>query len=196
MNTTNLYVELIVVGMGFLINLSLCFFAVFDPQLLVAAANIAILLVVPLLSLTYVLGIIMDRVADWLFEKPLERMVKRWQVFASDDDYIKARNQVTYHGGHASTFLEYSRSRMRICRGWFVNFLLLHATLTLFVFFRVHDPGYRLEILLITLPLLAVLAGSCVFAWRRLYRNEITRIKNQNEFLSTMNHQKQEAKQR
>lgn len=68
MNTTSLFVELVVIGVGALAWVALLVLSVFgydwvplDP-LLAAAAT------VPLLSVVYVLGIVSDRVADLLFD--------------------------------------------------------------------------------------------------------------------------------
>jgi len=64
MSTTDLFVELIVIGTGAVIWLSLLIFSRFDLPQINPDSLYSLVILLPFASITYVIGIMMDRVAD------------------------------------------------------------------------------------------------------------------------------------
>ncbi|MDQ0778370.1 hypothetical protein QF026_006836 [Streptomyces aurantiacus] len=89
-------------------------------------------------SISYILGIIVDRGADFLLRKP--SVACRRKHFDTDADYDAARRIV--HGDPVALGkYEYSRSRMRVCRGWALNWAALALTFTVWI---ASDPDSRI----------------------------------------------------
>ena len=175
MNTTNLFVELMVIGVGALSAILLTVAAVFPAGSyahLLNAESFAAIVLVPLLALTYVLGIIVDRLADRLFTRPAHRL--RSHHFEDDASYHHARRTVLAGPEKIANLLEYARSRMRICRGWAVNSMLLLLAWNLFADGRAAFLGTAL--------LFVLLAGS-IFAWRMLVASQYRKVLGKYEFI-------------
>lgn len=173
MNTTNLFVELMVIGIGALsaIFLAVAAFIDFGAERWTSPNNdnvVAILILAPILALTYVLGIIIDRGADWLFRTLWADSLRR-RFFANDiDAYHRARRAVLAGPPKLAALLEYARSRMRICRGWTVNAAFLVVAWNLFAARQLVDTSSSGSWWLAgNLFFLALLVGSWV-AWRSL----------------------------
>lgn len=180
MSTTDLFVELIVVGLGAFGALAMLLLAVLgvDPSLLqqLLAEPAAAL---PALVLIYLLGIVTDRFADRLFNL--------W--------WVEHKQQQLYPGGQAQFHLdktlvlaqserfaqlyEYSRSRQRICRGWAFNGVLLLLTAELLLFCRFNHLA-KLPVLATTVALLMlVLVFCCWQAWQLMVNTELKRVQEQ-----------------
>ena len=69
MSTTNLFVELIVIGIGAAIWVVLAALAVFGYSWVPLDQVFSTFAAAPFLGVVYVLGIILDRVADAVFER-------------------------------------------------------------------------------------------------------------------------------
>lgn len=187
MTTTHLFVELLVIGFGGLIWLFLALAPLLGIQIGTATAKPDLLLALPILSTAYMLGILIDRVADYFFDSRDQRL--RDAIYPGTDgreDYFKDRRTLVMDGQPLWEHLEYGRSRMRVCRGWAVNFLLIagFAGLDLVL----NGSGARLG----SLPfaerawLFMALAALCflsVCSWWSLTRSEYQKIKRQAEWL-------------
>ncbi|MCB1057329.1 MAG: hypothetical protein KDD11_17655, partial [Acidobacteria bacterium] len=124
MTTTHLFAELLVIGFGSLVWLAVLGASLFGWDLSQVSKDISLWeVLLPVLSLVYVLGILTDRVADWLFDRLDLRYRARY--FAGDTDrFYEARRLLVYYGDLLWSHLEYGRSRMRICRGSALNALV------------------------------------------------------------------------
>ena len=186
MGTTNLFVELIVIGVGATTWLCLLFFTVFGWEWIPVERAFSTVALVPLLSLIYLLGIISDRIADSIFER---LWVKRLQQerFATPDEYHIARRQILTGSERLSDLLEYGRSRMRICRGWTLNSILIAIALNLFVWIKL--PQSRVALLLSLFGTTAALsfAVGAWYTWRKLSVTEYRKVKEQAAFLVKTN---------
>lgn len=139
---------------------------------------------IPLLSVTYVLGIITDRFADSIF-KVWDRPLRRAK-FVDSAQYHEARNYVYSHASEIVVDLfEYGRSRLRICRGWAVNCPLLAIAVSVFVATRLQylPLSTRLAISLLSLIILGVATIATWEIWRRLAKNEYTRLAEMSNLL-------------
>ena len=135
MNTTNVFAELLVIGLGPFTALILIVMIALDPSG-VSSADVfgfasSLAMIVPALAATYVLGIIVDRIADEIFGLRSKRI--RHAYFENDDDYHNARRTIIFHSEPMYRLRQYGRSRMRICRGWAINAVLLLVPANIFV---------------------------------------------------------------
>lgn len=187
-NTTNLFVELMVIGIGAVtaLLLGVMAFVTLDSQRMSALAveNIAaILILAPLLALTYVLGIVIDRCADGLF-KLFWTDSYRERYFAHDiDTYHRARRAVMAGPDKLASMLEYARSRMRICRGWTVNSLFLLLAWNLFAPRQLDSFGAASAWWLAGNVFLLLLFASCWLSWRSLVLGMYEKVRRKYEFL-------------
>ena len=69
MNTTNLFVELIVIGAGATLWTLLLILSLFGYAWVPFGGLLSLPALIPILSVIYVLGIVVDRLADALFEQ-------------------------------------------------------------------------------------------------------------------------------
>ena len=181
MNTTNVFVELLVIGLGPLVLIVLLFMLALGPEVtsnvqgLVAASPLAAL--VPLLAATYVLGIVADRLADRFFGGGLSRRI-RDRYFESDDEYHRARRTIIVHADVMFQLRQYGRSRLRIARGWAFNLLLLAIPVN---FVALSSLAVS-RVLLIDL-ILAVLWLGTVYSWYALTNSEYEKIRGGAAFI-------------
>ncbi|WP_405465331.1 hypothetical protein OG783_18700 [Streptomyces jietaisiensis] len=136
---TGMFIEVLVIGIGSLVALCGMCAAIVGHDATVkvapivgsnpaAAAGIAF---------AYALGILIDRCADLLLK--FKRRNLRARYFSSNSSYAAARRSINKFPDLVAR-ADYARSRMRICRGWFLNgILLLVAANLIAIRFPVHD---------------------------------------------------------
>lgn len=182
MSTTDLFVELIVIGTGaafwFFLLLVSSLGEDWLPFFETLPASIMLILV---LAVIYFLGILTDRLADALFD-PLwgSKLVEK--EFGCAREYYHARSIILTKSEPFSELLDYGRSRMRICRGWTVNLCLLLIVYNYWLWKTVNNFD----------KLFMALCGSGIlisfiiwtwFTWRMLVTKEYAKIEEQAEFL-------------
>ena len=182
MGTTNLFVELVVIGVGVLIWLVLFAFTIlgfpppdFRDGVLFASA-------IPLLAITYVAGIIWDRIVDQLFEGI---WVDNWRsdYFPTKIDYYNARRTILTKSERLSELLEYGRSRMRICRAWVINSILIGISLDTLLVVRFSDNNNLAAMLFTATSVCMALSIGAWFAWAGMVKTEYRKVKEQSIFL-------------
>ncbi|WP_136100679.1 hypothetical protein [Streptomyces sp. S816] len=129
---TSMFVEVLVIGIGAL--------AAITGFVSAAAGYSNMQKVAPLLASTpasgaalafsYALGVAIDRAADYLLTSHRRRI--RDRHFSSNAAYGLARRAVA-ESPHITAMADYARSRMRVCRGWILNSLLLSLSSILLV---------------------------------------------------------------
>ena len=165
MNMTDLFVELIVAGSGVAVWMLLLVSGLVDVDWsgLVPGRLASLVVLIPFLSVVYVLGIVVDRVADRLFDlwdDPL-----RQERFRDSAGYHRARTYVNTHGeAEIIGLFKYHRHRIRICRAWTLNFALLALAAPLFAYRRLSRIDLAIAALLGSL----LLALACWGTWKRL----------------------------
>ena len=187
MSTTSLFVELIVIGVGAGIWIVLAVFSLFGiPGLsqVSFSRELWLTVLVPMLSIVYVLGIVIDRVADRILA-PWSWAMQR-QVFGATEDYYRARTTVYLRSETLTDLYEYGRSRLRICRGWILNAVLI---LIAFDVLAARQAGAEIKGRLwiagtVGFGLLAVGAAT---AWRGLTMQELIRLREQFHQLTSDN---------
>jgi hypothetical protein len=178
MSTTNLFVELLVIGSGVFVWIALLILAVVGLDLLPLTQSVALISAIPALSLVYVLGIVWDRISDALFGRIWGDGLRQAQ-FSSVGEYYNARRLILTESVALSELLEYGRSRLRICRGWTLNAPLIGFSLCIFLATREGAVEVKLTTYLSIIGLSAALAMGSWFSWRSLVSAEYRKIKEQ-----------------
>jgi hypothetical protein len=133
---------------------------------------------VVILAVIYVLGIISDRIADTLFHKIWSDDL-RGPHFQNIAEYYNARGLILIRSERLSDLLEYGRSRLRICRGWAFNSLLITISLNTFLWTNFADKSAVWSISILSTISLLVFAFAAWFAWQKLVKTEYQKIKEQ-----------------
>lgn len=120
MKTTELYFEYIIIGLETLIWMCLLVFSIigipFLDFLQYCIANIMASIL--LLGICYVLGLVIDRIADKIFEKQKIEIKRKYQ--------IKAKTSLQVWKDYGSReFADFTLSRIRVLRSSIFNFLLI-----------------------------------------------------------------------
>ena len=182
MATTHLFVELLVIGFGALAWIVLLFAAVFGYDISAIKDQLLPLgALFPILSLAYVFGILTDRVADWIFDWLWEdtQYSKIYGDEFKTDSYFEDRRTLVVESPELWQFIEYGRSRLRICRGWALNSLLLLLALVVYAALGKGAAvlrGWPLVFMGLALILLAFL---CWKSWQKLNYKEYEKIRRQ-----------------
>ena len=182
MNTTNLFVELMVIGAGTALSGLVMVMAIFGEESPVFSYTTTFQILVPLAALTYVLGIVADRVADSLFGIAWSATL-RGKFFESNDAYHEARSLVLDQSEGIAGLIAYGRSRMRICRGWALNSVLMMISANAYAWAQVGDRDLAWKICLVATTMLALLLAGTLFAWYRLSRTGYLRLRQNAEFI-------------
>jgi hypothetical protein len=182
MTTTALFVELVVIGVGAVLWVILAVLALFGYSWVTLTFEQAtsVTSLVPLLSFAYLLGIIVDRIADQVFAIPASRLRARW--FAEAADYYRARD-IFYLKAPTRDLAEYNRSRLRICRGWAINCAAAITALNAFVWAQLPNEYPRLKIASMGSVIFLLLCLGALNAWRELSTDAYERLKEQTKLL-------------
>ncbi|GAA1733160.1 MULTISPECIES: hypothetical protein [Streptomyces] len=127
---TAMFVEVLVVGIGFLAGLGVLAAALAGPDNSRHLAPMAgtSLAAGAALAFAYALGIIIDRAADTALAPTRRRL--RAQSFPTSAAYAQARLKLAEFPSLMAR-ADYARSRLRICRGWVLNSILLTLAIDL-----------------------------------------------------------------
>lgn len=184
MKTTAIFAELLIVGLQaivWLIFAGLVFFEVstIDTTLFDTLKSWAALITIFVLSLSYVIGIIIDRVADSLFShvdnKLREKyLVKSNQSVADMRLYIMSKNE------GVTDFLDYVRSRLRLARSTVLNVILIMFFIALWYFTSSKSNSIIMFLLSFGIPLLTL----TIFTWFRISKTYYKRLVQAFDLLS------------
>ena len=183
MNTTNLFVELIVIGVGAVIWVLLLALSVIGYPGFSLDLDFWPIFLMPFLAITYLLGIITDRVADSLIEYIWNDDL-RDSYFENREQYYNARRIIFLKSEKMTDLLEYGRSRLRICRGWVFNGLAIAGSLLVFKHNWATDVS---DIVYFGCVLSLSLSVFSFYSWRMLTKVEYKKIREQSAFLLNQN---------
>ena len=187
MNTTNLFVELVVIGAGATIGLLLLVLSIFGYTWVPWKELTSSTMLIPLLSIIYLLGIIVDRISDQVTKKWDQgfRLSKfsegnsKIRYEEANKKYHKARTFIYSHASNQIISLfEYGRSRLRICRAWGINSIVLGISIPLFFWrnFPQLSSVAKLAITFLSIFFFGILAIINFFTWRKLTLNDYQRL--------------------
>ncbi len=187
MNTTNLFVEILVIGTGITFGLVFLAMAVFGYDWLVLLSGSSPLVLGSiLLPIVYVFGLVGDRVSDTVFDQLFKDSLQA-RYFGDKKEDFNCRRFLYLHDGRLADLLEYGRSRLRICRGWAVLSVWILLTYDLFLY-RQDVPNEVLPSLVVGGNLFfMILAILCWFSWRKLTLADYRKVQEQSEFLARTN---------
>lgn len=135
MNTTNIFVELVVIGFHTLIGIAIIVLGMTGYQNIDVEKLLTINLALPGLALAYILGILIDRISDSMF---IAQDYKMRPVGSEKDlpSFLTMRFYILHKSNDVYAQLEYIRSRMRIARASVFNFVLTTIALLIFVWLQ------------------------------------------------------------
>jgi hypothetical protein len=136
MNTTNIFVELVVVGFHTLIWIALIILALIGYKDVNVEKLLSVNLALPILAMAYILGILVDRVADFIFIKQDAKMRPVDEDTNLPKSFLKMRYYILNKSSDIYAQLEYTRSRLRIARASVFNFALTTIAALLFIWFQ------------------------------------------------------------
>jgi predicted NUDIX family NTP pyrophosphohydrolase len=123
MSTTSLFVEILIIGLEALVWLGILLSTIWDPaaclDMLKAYGNYSALFTTLLLALAYVLGIIIDRLADSFY-----RMFRYASKVPLPAPVGEMRLRIMHDSEGMAKFLDYQRSRLRIARATVFNLVV------------------------------------------------------------------------
>lgn len=143
MTTTQLFAELLIIGIGATIWLALLLAAIFGYRFDIGIPKIDTSFLVVLGGLAYVLGIAVDRLARAIFSL-VEKVLSKDRL--PDPEVIERHILISSEA--LARQIQYNRSRLRICRAWALNLLL---TLPAFVAWNLRVEAMRLVPCLVVL---------------------------------------------
>ena len=188
MNTTSLFVELIVIGIGAACWILLLVFAVFGYEWVKVVNDYFLILAVPLLAFVYVLGIVSDRLIDKLFDVVIGKSIRN-RKFPDPDEYFESKRLVLLESERMADAIEYSRSRLRICRGWAVHALLIAFVIPFFTKAQL-SGAWAAKFNTFGITIFLALALVSFFGWYYLNTTQYLKIKEQAEFLRAVSRNK------
>ena len=136
MNTTNIFVELVVIGFHALIWISIIILAMLGYRNLDIEKLLTINLALPILALAYILGILVDRISDSIFLSQDSKMKPNDKEADLPSSFLIMRYYILHKSSDIYAQLEYIRSRLRIARASIFNFVLTTIACLLFVWFQ------------------------------------------------------------
>lgn len=126
MKTTSLFVELLVIGTGAMIALALVLTSMIQLDthwLSSTLEDYSLLVALFAFSFIYLLGIVVDRLADMLFDARSQQI--KATVYKADENILADKINIYHNATPLVEMINYGRSRMRICRGWILNLLFI-----------------------------------------------------------------------
>jgi len=167
MSTTNVFAELLIIGIETLAWIALLIFSFFGYAWIDFSIFNNFVIAIPLAATAYVLGIMMDRVSDTLLNGADHAIRKNVLGERAAESFSHLRSFVLAKSPYLSTDLDYLRSRLRIMRSSIINFGLLAITGAMFIWSRVPASINTRYTAAATAFLLALILSSLsYYAWR------------------------------
>lgn len=143
METTELYVEYIIIGIETLLWITMGIFLIigdtFGDVVLYCFTNL--LPSIMIIGLCYILGLITDRVADFLFEKRKKKIKEKYTI-------VSGTSIVIWEKYSSSTFAKFTYSRIRILRSTVLNSLII-GTLGAYLGYKYYNVALGIFILVL-----------------------------------------------
>lgn len=173
MNTTNVFIELVVIGFHALIGIALIVLALVGYQNLDVEKLLTINLAFPVLAIAYILGILVDRMADRVF------IAQDYKMRPADSEadlpsFLTMRYYILHKSSNIYAQLEYIRSRLRIARAAVFNFILATIAALLFVLLQFEKAFTVLNLVMLCAGILiigAILTFASYQSWMGLVKS-------------------------
>lgn len=179
MSTTQLFVELLVIGLGAAVWVSLLADAAAGGRLGVRELWSDKALLLPLVAGAYVIGVVLDRLL-WSVFAPMERRFERKYLVPVGKPRWYVERSVAAGNGTLAKDIAYNRSRLRICRAWVVNGAMIAAAAIAWGGARgALGPGEAAAIALAG----GAFAAAALYALRRLMADHYRNLRDSYRFL-------------
>ncbi len=182
MGTTDLFVELIVIGIGALTWIVLFTFSIFGFDWVPTEQLFSVPALFPLLSFIYIIGIITDRLADVIFGNLWAPKILR-KHYSSSTDEINDRRLIYNADQFLANLMEYGRSRLRIARGWAFNSGIILIAFNFFVNNQIPDSVVKNQLFVWGNLMIGLLALFSWYSWYQLTDAQYRRSKGEANFL-------------
>lgn len=171
MNTTLLFVELLITGIQSMVWVSLLVLTVFGYEWLAVLTSkiltdFSVIVTSILISFAYSLGVIFDRVSDHFFHN-IGKAIGKQEFPEADKPISVIRFNLGKDNPHLNTQIEYTRTRIRISRSSSLNIGLITIFAILFVLFQV-SVSLKFGIIIFILLFGGVLSVGSFLAWKEL----------------------------
>jgi len=182
MGTTDLFVELIVIGIGAFIWIVLATFSIFGYKWVPLDQLFSVSAIIPFLSIVYIVGIVTDRIADVLFDaiwgsRILSKHYADLNLARQDRRLIYSKDE------YLANLIEYGRSRLRICRGWAFNALLIIIASNFFISTQISDDYLKTKLFVWVNLLIGFIAFFSWYSWYQLSGTQYRRVKGDADFI-------------
>jgi hypothetical protein len=182
MSTTLLFVEILLIGLQsgvWIIFLVLVLWGNDFLKLLenvwLSDVNIAIGLVI--ISFLYTIGIVIDRLADTIFERWYSALKNK--IFPNRKTPTqKMRFELSKSNPELSNNMYYARSRIRIARASAINFTLITTLSLIYVITRIPASTNRNTLAVYIVVIGAALTASIIWSWKKLSVSFLYYLKN------------------
>ena len=159
MKTTNLFIELLVIGVGAVLCIMSMLYIIYGEALMNINIENTAFLIFPATAVTYVLGIIFDRLFDIL----TEHFDKKIRIkFFDQQGYDETRILLYDKSDAVKQVFDYTKSRIRIMRSW-MFYWFVFAFCASVMYFKEFDSRF----LIASLMLLCIALLSCT-SWNKL----------------------------
>lgn len=172
--------EILVVGAGGLAWIALVVLAAtHQPISAVNAGSSEGLAAVALVTMLYVLGVVIDRLADRILDTPERLAAKKTQeaqdAYRAKEDTYRVRRMQMQQSPELFARSEYIRSRLRVVRGWTLNATLLAPSWAWYAARNI-ETNKAASLASGVVVSFAVAVG-CYVSWRELRDTERAQVK-------------------
>ncbi|MBX3037208.1 MAG: hypothetical protein KF758_09880 [Anaerolineales bacterium] len=182
MRTTELFVELIVIGIGAFCWIVLTTVGIFGYMWIPIDQLVSIFALIPFLSFVYITGIITDRIADVIFSKLWVHKILR-KYYSSPGTEIEDRRFIYSKNEYMANLMEYGRSRLRISRGWAFNSFITIIAFNFFIFSQITEGTLQIQLLVWGNFLIGFITIFSWYSWYQLTDAQYRRSKGEANFL-------------
>ena len=173
MNTTNIFVELVVIGFHTLIWIGVIVLSLIGYRNIDVEKLLTINLALPILAMAYILGILVDRVSDFIFLSQDHKM-RPADKQADSPSFLTMRFYTLHKSSEIYAQLEYIRSRLRIARASVFNFALTTIAFLLLIWLQLKNFLSNQNLLIASLLALVIgliLTIASYLSWKGLVKS-------------------------
>lgn len=134
METTQLYIELIIIGLETFCWISICIINIIGYEVINIITKIlnSFSTSLLLIGILYIIGILMDRLADMIFQKSENRI--------REESGLKAKSSfLIWKRFDAQKYSDYSRSKIRILRASIINIPLITISVIWYILIYIEN---------------------------------------------------------
>lgn len=190
MNTSNYVLELLIAGISTFIWIILLCISCWGNDLAINMSAFQnsdkFLLGLAFAPIIYVVGIINDRLVDSLFDRvsPVRK-----KYFPEIKQYREARSAVYINSVTLTKLFEYGRMRIRICRNWTANGILILISFLVFIWsdpanYIIQNSEAKIEISIAFSAIMLLSIIGAYTSWKDLNVKEFEFLKIQGEIFA------------